>query len=399
MDVLMTAVRYPPAPGGAETHAYEVTKRLLRRGHRVEVFTSDLYKEIPFQRMPKVGEDLDNGSGWGNGQKIKRFRAYSLGGELHYVLIPSMVPAMLRYDCDIVHAHSYGYFQVNSAALKRILQPDVRFVLTPHFHPPWSMWGGDRRRRVRGWYDRFFAPRVLDAVDRIIGVSSHEMELMSRLGFDPDKVRVIPNGIDTSLYSPIPDGGKFMREFGLEKGRKRYVLYTGRLASNKGLHYLVDAAQRVLSSCDDVFFLLVGEDAGEKEALEKRIRDKGLEASFLLTGHIKDDSVFRSAYGAADVFVLPSEYEAFGIVLLEAMACKVPVVATTVGGVPDVVDKDSGFLVPYGDSEALAERISRLLDDPALARKMGEKGRKRAMDNFGWNVVVDALEKVYRELV
>ena len=113
-----------------------------------------------------------------------------------------------------------------------------------------------------------------------------------------------------------------------------------------------------------------------------------------------DDELLLSAYPACDVFVLPSEYEAFGLVLLEAMSCEKPCVATNVGGVPEVVeDGKTGLLVEYGNPVALASAIIKLLGDEEKRRSMGMAGRKRVIENFTWPKIVDKIEGVYRELV
>ena len=197
MKILQTCIRFPPAVGGAETHVLEISKLLLTRGYDISVYTSDLYKEVPFTRKtdwaPKV-----------QGIPVKRFKAHSMPGELHYIFIPSLIKGILKAETDLLHAHSYGYFQVNVSGLNKRLR-DTPFVLTPHFHPPWSMWGGDKRKQLRKIYDKLFSPTVLNAVDRIIGVSHHEMELLQQIiKFDSSKIRYIPNGIDFSRFEPIP---------------------------------------------------------------------------------------------------------------------------------------------------------------------------------------------------
>jgi glycosyltransferase involved in cell wall biosynthesis len=316
---------------------------------------------------------------------------------------------LLAVNPDLIHAHSYGYFQVNLSALMRWLKR-VPFVITPHFHPLWSMWGGARRKYLRRFYDKLIAPGVLRAADRIVGVSQHEIELLKtacgkKLALSlEDKIRIIPNGIDlTRFCSQIPSisGEQFRALYGIED---YMVLYTGRLASNKGLQVLVAAAPIVLRAYPNTKFVLVGEDAGMKPQLVAKAKKLGVLDKFIFTGHIRDDDVFISAYKACDLFVLPSEYEAFGIVLLEAMAASKPCIATRVGGIPEALgDPDNngaGILVDYGDARQLARAIIMLLSDADLRRKMGMCGRKRVQTRFSWQTIVARLEKeVYMELV
>ncbi len=397
MKVLMTGIRFPPAPGGAETHMLEISKRLAKQ-HDVRIFTSDLYREIPFRRMSST----DQGYSSYMGLPIRRFKGYTLGGDAHYVFMPGMVLPMLKYRADIVHAHSYGYFQVNLAAFKRALQNSA-FIITPHYHPEWSMAGGERRKHLRSIYDALISGWVLDRADAIIGVSRHEMELMSRLGFDTSKIHLIPNGIDFSLYERMPDPGPFLREYDLLQKKKdgwNIVMYAGRLAPNKGLIQLVNSAPAVLKEHPHTIFVVIGDDAGMRERIEREIKRLDLRSNFLITGHIKEDEMYRSAMASCDVFVLPSEYEAFGIVLAEAMACEKPCVGTRVGGVPEVIDDGrTGYIVEYDDAHALAFRISEILSMPDKGHSMGVLGRKKVRAKFTWDSVAEQIDELYRKVV
>lgn len=389
MRILQLCVRFPPAPGGAETHVYSISKELIRRGHEVTVFTSDLYTETPFVR-------LNGSSSAVNGIPVRRFRAHSLGGEMHYVFMPSVVWESLREDVDIVHAHSYGYFHLNAAFLMKRLR-GVPFVLTPHFHPEWSMWGGSGRRRLRRVYDRILAPLIFESADRIIGVSRAEMSLIDSGRLDERKMEIIPNGISPEDFEPLPDEQLFRRRYGLTG---QIVLFAGRLATNKGLMTLVDSIPFVLQRLKNTAFVLVGQDQGIKGELLKRARQLGVSDALLFTGHIDDSRLFRSAFAACDVFVLPSEYEAFGIVLLEAMMCEKPCIATAVGGTSEVVIADeTGILVEYGRPKDLAEAVVRVLSNPQEARRLGRNGRERVLRRFTWEKIAADIETVYEDLV
>ncbi|MFA5861223.1 MAG: glycosyltransferase family 4 protein [Candidatus Thermoplasmatota archaeon] len=382
--VVLAAIRYPPAPGGAETHVAALAEGLAKRGHDVVVHTSDLFTEYPFERRSSLPDKV-------NGIPVVRHRAVRVGGA--WTTMPSMGKALraAANEADIIHAHSYGYYQtvVASREAKRAGKP---FVFTPHFHPPWSMEGGAWRRALRSLYDPWLGQRVVDAASRVIAVSSGELEEM-RVHLRVPNAVVIPNGFHAAHYASVPDGAPFRARFGL--GDSPVVLFAGRLASNKGLITLLDAFARLRG---DARLVLAGQDQGWRARLEEQARGLGIRERVTFTGHL-DDGAYRSALSAADVLALPSEWEAFGIVLAEAMACGTPCVGTRVGGAPDViVDEETGFLVPYGDAVALAKAFERILCDDALAARMGHAGRARAMQSYSWDAVVERTIALYAEV-
>jgi glycosyltransferase involved in cell wall biosynthesis len=254
------------------------------------------------------------------------------------------------------------------------------------------MEGGAARRALRALFDPTLGQYVISRADRIIGVSSGEIGVMQRHArLDAQKVTIIPNGFHADAFRPTPDGASFRARFGLAEAP--VVLFAGRLASNKGLPILVNAFEAVHKTHPAARLILAGEDQGWRARLEAIAR-----VPILFTGHL-DDATYRSALAAADLLVLPSEWEAFGIVLAEAMACGTPVVATRVGGAPDVVqDGISGKLVEYGDIHALAEAMSSLLADPDMRCRMGAAGRMRAFAEYSWDAVVERTLSVYHEL-
>ncbi|HEX2022378.1 MAG TPA: glycosyltransferase family 4 protein [Candidatus Thermoplasmatota archaeon] len=389
MRVALACIRYPPAPGGAETHVAALAEGLIQRGHDVVVHASDLHTEYPFARRDLPTEV--------EGVRVVRHRAVRWLGA--WTAMPTM-PKALREEAeraDVLHAHSYGYYQTVAAA-RASAGTGTPLVFTPHFHPPWSMEGGRLRRVLRGVYDPTLGRYALARAARVIGVSSGEVaSLREHLPLDMARVRIVPNGFHAAAFDPPPSR---------EAGRARLgaaddaplVVFAGRLASNKGLQHLVPAFARVAQAHPRARLVVAGEDQGWGARVRAVAESLGVADRVTLTGH-QDAAAYRETLAAADVFVLPSEWEAFGIVLLEAMACGVPCVATRVGGAPEVVaDGETGALVAYGDEAALAHEIDALLADPARRRRMGEAGRRRALASFTWDAVVDRTVEIYREV-
>jgi glycosyltransferase involved in cell wall biosynthesis len=386
LKVLTAAIRYPPSPGGAETHAHEVAKELVGRGHQVKVYTSDLLREHPFEHLDQPYDDMD-------GVQVVRKRAYRLGEAFHFAMMPGQVE-LLREPADVLHSHSFGYWHTNLMALRRKLRP-TPLVITPHYHPPETMEGGWARQRMRRFYDTQIANWVFDQADVIIAVSRAELSSMAHHINDLEKVRVIPNGIHFTRFEDLPQPGAFRTPRGIEGPM---LLYVGRLAVNKRMEVVIQGMPDMLKAHPDLTLVIAGPDDGVGEVWRELASDLGVEASVRFEGFLSEQDMI-AAYHDADVFVLPSEWEAFGIVLLEAMACETPCVCADRGGAPEVVeDGVTGHVAPYGDVEAWRGLIMGLLDDDEARGRMGRAGRQRVQDRFVWPAIVDQIEEVYRDL-
>ena len=384
MKILQGCVRYPPAPGGAETVVKAYSEGLRDLGHDVEVVTTDLYTETPFvkKKMPSVV----------NGINVTRHKAYTVSGEAHYVLAPGMVQSFLYKNADIIHTHSYGYFQNHAGWIRERFQ-STPWVITPHFHPSWSMWGGSKRKTLREFYDTVIGKGTLEAADLITCVSKHERDmLVSEIGLKEDNIKIIYNGINWADWSSVPNKEVFRKQYPTVS--EKFVLFAGRLATNKGLSDLISAMQLIDKKSVDL--VITGADMGLGKQLEKEASDKGVTVHRL--GHI-DDETYRSVLSAAEMLVLPSEYEAFGIVLLEAAAAKTAVIGTNVGGIPEAMSPgNNGLIVEYNDVNNLAKSIAILLEDEKMSKEMGNSGREWAK-NFSWESIVKEIEHEYKLII
>jgi glycosyltransferase involved in cell wall biosynthesis len=177
----------------------------------------------------------------------------------------------------------------------------------------------------------------------------------------------------------------------------KVALFVGHISPRKGLKHLVRAMPAVLDAIGNVKFVVIGPDRGEEAALIKLAARLGTSDSLIFTGHLNHGTVM-DAYPTADVFVLPSEYEAFGIVLLEAMAAGRPVIASRVGGTMDIIQNgQTGLLVDEKDPGQLAQAIIRLLRDREAAEKLGGRAREYAIGKYSWDTIVERTLQVYRE--
>jgi glycosyltransferase involved in cell wall biosynthesis len=388
MKVAMLCSRFPPAPGGAEMHILELSRELERRGHMVSILTSDMYCDTPLVRMG-VRKEIFKGI-------VRRSKSITMPGEADFPVYPGVLLDALAEKTDIIHVHGYGCFHtLLTPLLKKIKR--TRTVFTLHFHPDESDWGGSRRLMLRRFYDRNLGALSTGFADALIVHTAHEKRLLAKFGLISQKsvVHVIPSGIDISKFSSNVGSVDFQARFGIGNN-ERIVLFVGRLALKKGLETLVECAPMVLSKIPHVKFVIVGEDMGLGLQIKKEVKRRGLNGSFLFTGYLPEDSMLVSAYNACDLLVLPSEYEAFGLVLAEAMACGKPCVACRVGGVPEVIDHErTGLLVPPRDPVQLADAIIRVLLNSEDAIKMGRSGRQKAVKEYSISTMTDRILEVY----
>ncbi len=215
-----------------------------------------------------------------------------------------------------------------------------------------------------------------------------------RFAWAPSKIRLIPNGIDLGQFTPRPASAALRAKLGVPPSAP-VAVSIGRHVPEKGYRHLVDAVALIERAKPGVHWILVGNGELRSE-LEAQTRRLGLGSHVHFTGW-RDD--VADVLALADVFVLPSESEGFGRVLVEAMSMSRAVVATAVGGVPDIVAGDTGVLVEPSDPVALAEAVRALLDDPARAARLGAAGRARAESLFSLGAHVDAVERVYDEVL
>jgi glycosyltransferase involved in cell wall biosynthesis len=313
-----------------------------------------------------------------------RFVGLERGGRLD--LRPwGAVLRMLRGGVDILHSHKFGS-NVWAAGLTTLARPPV-FVAHEH---TWSYSGN----RLRVMLDR----RLIAArADAFIAVSRDDQRKMVEIeGIRPEKTRFIPNGVD--LEPPPPDARKrIRRELGL--GVDQPVIGTvAILRSQKALDVLIEAARLLREELPDLAVLIAGghdpNEADEAVRLEALSAQSGGPVRFL---GLRDD--VPSLLAALDVAVISSDYEGSPLSAMEYMEAALPVVATRVGGVPDiVVDGETGILVPPRDPAAIAAGVARLLSEPDLARRMGEAGQRRRRTEFALSATVRRVEQLYEEL-
>jgi alpha-maltose-1-phosphate synthase len=310
----------------------------------------------------------------------------------------SMVAA-LSPDIEVAHSHTwYANFAGHTASLLY----DVPHIITAHSLEPRRPWKAEQLGggyRLSSWIEQM----TYEAADGIIAVS-HGMRrdvLDCYPNIDPDLVHVVHNGIDYDAFTPARSSSG-IEALGIDPSTP-YVLFVGRITRQKGITHLLAAAEALPAEIP----IVVCASSPDTPELGNEVRQmiEGLQASRPGVHWIQSQlprDVLIELYSHAGVFVCPSVYEPLGIVNLEAMALEIPVVASDVGGIPEVVDDGrTGLLVHYDHTDEmgfrrdLAAAIERVVADPSTARTMGRAGRERVMAEFGWDVVAQRTLDVY----
>jgi glycosyltransferase involved in cell wall biosynthesis len=291
-------------------------------------------------------------------------------------------------EFDIIHNHTpYGMFYYGAKAAKAFDKP-----LVGTFHTdPAAVFGSMLPvecppGRIMNKLTWKYLIKLYDRCDVVIAVSPWLKEFLEGKGMKRPVVS-IPNGIDTSRFSPDVDKGEFRKVFRIPRG-KPIVLFMGRLQHKKDPKTFLRAA---LKSKSDAVFVIAGK--GELESdLRKMAQGKD---NIIFAGYLSEKLVSK-AYSAADIFVLPSEMETQGLVLIEALASETPCISTDVGIAKDVVE--GSLMFEHRNSEQLAQRIDSLLEDKKLRKRLGKKGRKKVERDYSINSMVKNLGTLYETL-
>jgi glycogen synthase len=398
MRALLLTNEFPPSIyGGAGVHV-DYLSRELRRMIELDVRT--------------FGAHDETADGW-------RVRGYQPARDLGAA--PDQLRSLLAtldrdlgmlvdpIDAQVVHCHTW---YVHLAGILAKLAHGIPLVVTVHSLEPLRPW---KREQLGGGYDvsSWVERTALEMADAVIAVSEGtRADVLSHFAVAPERVHVIGNGIDTDEYRPVATTAALER-YGVDRSRP-YLLFVGRITRQKGIVHLVRALRYLdpeigvvlCAGAPDTPEIAAEMEAGVAEA--QRSRD-----GVVWIPEMLDKPSVIELYSHATVFCCPSVYEPFGIINLEAMACETAVVASAVGGIPEVVvDGETGVLVPLqlaahdpmspADPDrfarGLAAAINGLVPDASRASAMGRAGRLRAEASFSWRAIAERTVELYRSL-
>lgn len=371
----------PPYGGGIGMVAHAYADQLTEKGHEVTVF------------IPK-----------NSGQKANHKEKPYLVKELQpfgkiglAAVLPSLIWHLWKFD--IIHFHFPFYGSSHFATLvKKLRGEKTKLVLTYHMDNE----GTGFRKAFFNYYKNFVAPFVLKNADKIIVSSDDYIEhsdIQEYYYNHVDKFIEIPFGVPRK-FKPMPKDTTLLEKHGLNHNDFIALIVGGLDSAHffKGINFLIKAIDQIENK--NIKALIVG-SGNLKPMYEKKVKEMDLENRVKFAGYVKSDELVKY-FNLADVFTLPSinKAEAFGIVLLEAMSCGKPLIASNLKGVRTVVDQGiNGLLVEPKNSQDLASKIEYLFNNPEKIKEFGQRGLETVEKKYRWSIVADKLEKVYLDLI
>ena len=407
LRIAFLVYRGNPRCGGQGVYTRHLTRELVALGHSVEVFAGQPWPELDdgvgFTPVPSLDlyRDPDPFRVPRPSEFTSRIDALEFGvmctagfpEPWTFSLRARRLLADRRDEFDLVHDNQclgngmLGMIRDGWPLLTTLHHPITvdRQLALEHTTNPWQ------RFTTRRWFGFLrMQVRVARRLPRIVTVSeSSRRDIAAQMGVEPGRMTVVPVGVDHTVFRPIDD---------VTPIPGRIMVTSSSDVPMKGLVPLLEAVAKLRTE-REVELLVIGNPRPDGR-VARAIERLGLGPAVRCVTGISDEELARQ-YGQAEVAVVPSLYEGFSLPAIEAMACGVPLVATTGGALPEVVgtDGDTGLLVPPGDPGALATAIARLLDDPELRARLGESGRQRVLGRFTWQVTARGTAAEYEAML
>ena len=374
MHICMISREMPPQPGGIGYYVHNLSRKLVEKGNDVTIITRGNTKKS--SRILLDGLEI---------YQVPFFPVYPLHIWVHGTFVNSLF-RKLESKFDLVHLHSPVVPPLKST------KPIITTVHTP-------MKIDAKHHEVIDFFSlaeriqsSFFSPpiesKVFKISNLITSVSCSVANELKTYGLNPQKIIVVGNGVDEETFIP----------FNKDRSSEKYVLYTGNLHARKGIFDLLQCAEYVCRINRQVRFVVVGKGPFSRE-LDKQICKKGMQNKFIRLGHVGRSELIR-LYQNSTVHVVPSHYEGLPTVLLEAMSCGIPVVATDVGGNSEAISSGiNGFIVPPKQPKAMGDLIVRLLNDDILRERIGKAARKTVEEKYTWDKIAENIFQCYKKII
>jgi glycosyltransferase involved in cell wall biosynthesis len=393
--VCFVSPEYWPLSGGTGSYVYYLSNELMRNGYDINVVTGGTQTKdvkvngqlsVNFLQTPKTPIVKSFLFANACNRKLRRLSS-TLNADVTHAnlpLVPSFAvpPNVAKAHISTVHSTWEGEANAIRGEPYSRLNANEKFMVS------------------FTWFLRIFEERMMARSRRLIAVSHFtRKELTQYYGINPGKIIVIHNGVDTKKFQPSADKRKVKAELGFNPDEQA-VVSVGRLYARKGLFTLIESIPAVAKRFPNVKFIVSGKGQSDEMAkLVAHAERLGVRDKLVFTGYFPDAKLPK-LYQAADVFAFSTFYEHHPFAVLEALATGLPVVTTSVGGIPETMRSGkNGFLCKPFDAHTFSERILYLLEHPAEAAEMGAQARKTIMDEYDWRIVVKQAIKVYNEVL
>lgn len=365
-----------PKTGGAENNCY-YTARELAKSHEVHVFCSG----------GSESEEIIDGINVHRSKELFRLKYY-------FAFYPSIVNKIQKYDLDVLHVHGLGFVQHDIAVKKlKKVNPKIKVICTPH-GPFMAL---NKYNLIGRIFKSIYTPlikRSLKMYDAVVEVNPNQTEWMTKdYGIERRKIKFVPNGLNESTFESLKADyiRKIANKYGLEG--KFVISYLGRIQKYKGLDQVIKVLPKLLKDYPNLVFVAIGKDADDMQRLIDLSKKRGIAKNVIFTGEIFEKEKL-ALLEISEIFVFPSEWEAFGIAMLEAMARGNAAISTKTEGGVYLIKKDNGRLYDFGKTEQLYVALSELIGDDKTRIKMGKKNIDFAK-KFLWPSIAKQLEGLY----
>jgi glycosyltransferase involved in cell wall biosynthesis len=387
LRVLMVNTGFLPVPpikgGSVELHTYYLSNELAKLGAEIHYVTSinpgaTFNNKVILHKLPWIPFNF-------HGSYVKTTLSFCVGGFLAFL---KAIKALTEDKYDIVHVHGHL-----SGFLLSPLRSKSIFVFTAHNPNPWMVQSFSKfKQAYRVWAFKKIELKIAKAVDCLITVSEQlKNEFVTRFNICPKKIKVIPNGVDANFFRPnIENSEDVLLKYHLPE---EYILFVGRLVEQKGIQFLLRALKGT-----DINLVIVG-GGPLFSYLRKLCEHLKITDQVYFIGSVPIYDL-RKIYSRASFLVFPSVAEGFPLVILEAMASGLPIVASSIKGVDSIVHNGyNGFLFEMNNVEDLHSKIIRLYGNKSLSKAMGVRSRKIVENEFSWTVVAKKTFQLYTDLL
>lgn len=375
MKILQVIPFFSPKYGGTVTSTYILSKELSKAGHEVTVLTTDIDKDKEYIKSIEKEE-----------VKVLDF-SYIFNLSL-FIYSPSMrkwLDENLR-NFDIIHMHNFRSYQ-NNIVRKYAKKYDVPYILQARG----SVLPFFQKQQIKKFYDFIWGYNLLNDAKAVVALTTDESKQYQKMGVNLDKISIIPNGIDSSSYDVV-EKGNFRLKHGIKREEK-IILYLGRIDPIKGIDLLIESISKLSYSLNNFKLVIAGPHTNYQSSLENMVRTLNIEDKVLFTGPLYDIEKFE-AYSDADVYVLPSSYDAFPNTILEALLYETPVIVTKGCSINQIIDKNVGIVIDYNSKE-LKEALFIILNDSELRNSFLNNSKGIIKDKYEFNNIIKKFNKLY----